>query len=44
MHIFEMAPKVATLGECFLAFGASERSLSSVFSKMVPKVAAFLKN
>lgn len=44
MHILEVATKVTALRECLAAFGAGKRPLSSVLSKMIAKVTAFLKD
>jgi hypothetical protein len=44
MDIFEVPPQVATLSECLLAIAAQERPLTSMFSEMVPQVAAFFKH
>lgn len=44
MHIFEVAPQVATLREGLVALGAVERSLTSVFAEVVAQIAAFLED
>ena len=44
MHIFEVAPQVATLRESLVALGAVERSLTSVFAEVVAQIAAFLED
>ena len=44
MHVFEVTTEVSTLCECFLAVGALEWALSSVFSEVVPQIAAFLES
>jgi hypothetical protein len=43
MHILEVTTEVSTLCKCFLAVGALKWALSSVFSEVVPQIAALLK-
>lgn len=44
MHIFEVAAKVAALGESLSAFGACKRPLASVLSEVITKITTFLKD
>ena len=44
MHIFEMTAQISALSKSFLAFGTCKGSLTCMFSKVIPQIAAFLKN
>lgn len=44
VHVFQMSTKVTTLCECFLAVGTLKRTLSCMFSEMVPQIAALFEN